>query len=218
MEKVITIDGLASSGKSTLSRLLAKKLSWPWLSTGVFYRGMAYVGFKENFDEKDYLRFFPSGKWHIQMTTAKSCFFYKGEDISSKLYKEEIDDQASLFSSRTVFRKALIPYQRAFYKPQSGKGLILEGRDCGTVLFPSAPLKIFLSAGEKTRAERRAEDRHQEPGAVFQAQKKRDKRDQNRSFAPLVQPENALCLDSGRKSPEELADFIYNKAQKIFSL
>ena len=218
MEKVITIDGLASSGKSTLSRLLAQKLSWPWLSTGVLYRGMAYVGFKEQFNDEDYLKFFQSKSWYIQMTIAKSLFFYKGEDISLKLYEEEIDNRASLFSSRAVFRKALIPYQRAFYKPESGKGLILEGRDCGTILFPSAPLKIFLFAGEATRAERRAEDRNQEEGTVFQAQKKRDKRDQNRSFAPLIQPEDALCLDSGQKNPEELVDFVYKKAQKIFSL
>ena len=216
MKKIITIDGLASSGKSTLSQLLAKKLNWPWLSTGVLYRGMAYVGFKENFSEQDYLCFFQSKNWHIELTGLKSLFFYKGEDISSKLYAEDIDNQASLFSSKAVFRKALIPVQRGFYKPLSKKGLILEGRDCGTILFPSAPLKIFLSANEKTRAERRAGDRNQERGTVFQAQQERDKRDQNRSFAPLIQPKNSLYLDSGQKSSEELADFVYRKAQEIF--
>lgn len=218
MQKVITIDGSASSGKSTLSRLLARKLNWSWLSTGVFYRGMAYVGFKEQFNEQDYLQFFESGDWHIELTDLKSLFFYKGEDISSKLYKEEIDDQASLFSSNAVFRKALIPFQRKFYKDHSEEGLILEGRDCGTILFPSAPLKIFLQAGEKTRAKRRAKDRNQEQKLIFQAQKIRDERDQNRAFAPLVQPENSLCLDSSQKTPEELAELVYKKAQQIFSL
>jgi len=218
MERVITIDGLASSGKSTLSRLLAKRMDWSWLSTGVLYRGMAYVGFKENFNERDYLRFFQSRKWHIQLTDTRSLFFYKGQDVSSELYEEIIDEQASLFSSNTIFRKALISVQRDFYNPQSDKGLILEGRDCGTVLFPSAPLKIFLSAGEQTRAKRRAEDRNQKQGTVFQAQKRRDKRDQIRDFAPLIQPKDSLCLDSGKKSPEELADLVYKKAQKVFSL
>ena len=218
MIKVITIDGLASSGKSTLSQLLAQKLNWSWLSTGVLYRGMAYVGFKEQFNETEYLQFFQSGKWHIELTDLKSLFFYKGKDISSQLYAEEVDDQASLFSSKTVFRKALIPFQRAFYKAQSEQGLILEGRDCGTVLFPSAPLKIFLSAGEQTRAERRAKDRNQEKEAVFEAQKKRDKRDQNRFFAPLIPPENSWHLDTSQYNSEELAGFIYEKAQNIFSL
>ena len=218
MLKVITIDGLASSGKSTLSFLLAKKINWPWFSTGVLYRGMAYIGFKENFTEKDYLPFFKSGDWHIELKDFKSLFFYKGKDISNKLYEAKIDDKASFFSSKTLFRKALIPYQRAFYKPKSKKGLILEGRDCGSILFPQAPLKIFLSAGKKTRAKRRAKDREQDQNAVFEAQKKRDKRDQNRAFAPLIAPKNSIHLDSGQKNPEELAFFVYQKAKKIFSL
>lgn len=216
MEKVITIDGLASSGKSALARALAKKLSWPWLSTGVFYRGMAYVGEREKLGEKGYLRFFQSGDWRVELTPDKSLFFYKGEDISARLYEEKIDDLASLFSSKAVFRKALIPAQRAFYSPGSKKGLILEGRDCGTVLFPSAPLKLFLLAEEETRAERRAKDRHKELKAVFQAQKRRDKRDQTRSFAPLIQPKNSLRLNSGEKSLAELADLAYRKAQSLF--
>ena len=193
-------------------------MCWPWLSTGVLYRGMAYVGLKENFNEQNYLQFFQSKKWHIQLTSTRSLFFYKGQDVSSKLYEEAIDERASLFSFNTVFRKALISIQRNFYNPHSDKGLILEGRDCGTVIFPSAPLKIFLSASEQTRAKRRAEDRNQKQGVVFQAQKRRDKRDQTRDFAPLIQPKNSLCLDSGEKSPEELVDFVYNKAQEIFSL
>ena len=218
MKKIITIDGLASSGKSTLSRLLSKRLNWPWLSTGVLYRGMAFVGFKENFKEQDYLDFFESKDWRLELTPSKSLFFYKEVDISSKLYEEDIDDQASLFSAKASFRKALIPVQRAFYEPDSDKGLILEGRDCGTVLFPSAPLKIFLSAGENTRAKRRAKDRSQSKGSVLQAQKQRDERDKNRSFAPLIRPDNSLYLDSSKKSPEKLRDFVYKKVQKVFQL
>ena len=218
MLKVITIDGLASSGKSTLSLLLAKKINWPWLSTGVLYRGMAYVGFKNNFTEKDYLLFFKSKDWHIELKDFKSLFFYKGEDISPKLYEAKIDNKASFFSSKTLFRKALIPYQRAFYQPNSQKGLILEGRDCGSILFPQAPLKIFLSAGEQTRAQRRAKDRGQDQNSVFKAQKKRDQRDQNRAFAPLIAPKNSIHLNSGEKKPEELALFVYKKAKSLFSL
>lgn len=218
MQKIITIDGLASSGKSTLARLVAKKLNWSWLSTGVLYRGMAYVGCKEHFTEQDYLNFFKSKNWHIELTDSKSLFFYKEKNISFKLYKEEIDDQASLFSAKTVFRKALIPLQRNFYKPHSKRGLILEGRDCGTVIFPSAPLKVFLSASENVRAKRRAKDRDQTQNIVLQAQKKRDQRDQTRSFAPLARPKNSIYLDSSEKKSKELTDFVYEKAKKIFFL
>lgn len=225
MDKVITIDGLASSGKSTLSRLLAKKLGWNWLSTGIFYRGMAYIGLKEKFnksennflfDEKNYLQLINSKDWFIKTTEAKSLFFYKEENISSQLYKEEIDIQSSLFSENSLFRKALILTQRNFCTSYLKTGLILEGRDCGTVLFPSAPLKIFLEANEFARAERRAKDRNQAKKTVFDAQKERDQRDKNRNFAPLVKPDNSICLDSSDKSAEELADFVYKKAQFFF--
>jgi len=218
MDKVITVDGLASSGKSTLSKLLAQKLKWSWLSTGVLYRGMAYVGSKENFDEEAYLKFFYSKNWQIKATKDKSLFFYKGEDISPKLYEKKIDESASLFSAQAKFRKALIPAQINFCKPYLQTGIILEGRDCGTILFPHAPLKVFLKADQEIRAKRRALDRKQNQKSVFEAQKQRDTRDKNRPFAPLIPPQNSLQLDSSHKNPEELADLLYEKAKKLFSL
>ena len=214
MEKIITIDGLASSGKSTLSQKLSKKLGWPWFSTGVLYRGMAYVGLIEKFTEKEFLSFFNSPDWSIQLTDSKSLFFYKGKDINSQLYQEAIDEKASLFSSHPHYRKALIPVQRAFY--DENKGLILEGRDCGSVLFPSAPLKVFLTAQDNMRAKRRARDRKETAQIILQSQKNRDQRDQNRSFAPVVQPEGALCLDSGKYTASQLVDAVYQQAQDIF--
>ncbi|MDE0091888.1 MAG: (d)CMP kinase [Oligoflexia bacterium] len=218
MEKIITIDGLASSGKSTLSQKLSEKLNWPWFSTGVLYRGMAYVGLREDFTEKEYLSFFKSKEWSIQLTHLQSLFFYKGRDISSHLYQEDIDEQASRFSAHPSYRKALISVQRAFYKPQSGKGLILEGRDCGSILFPSAPLKIFLTAQDNMRAKRRAEDRKKTTQVIFQSQKNRDQRDQQRSFAPLIRPQGAICLNSGKYSSSQLLDIVYEQAQNIFSV
>ena len=214
MQKIITIDGLASSGKSTLSQNLSKKLNWPWFSTGVLYRGMAYLG--ENWTQKDYLDFFKSKDWEIRLSPSKSRFFYQNQDISSKLYQDRIDEQASSFSSNPIYRKALIPYQRAFYKPD--RGLILEGRDCGTVLFPLAPLKVFLTAPDQTRAQRRAKDRNQQPEQIFKAQKERDRRDQTRLFAPVVEPKGALCLSAGDCTPEELVNIVYQKAYSIFNL
>ena len=216
MKKIITIDGLASTGKSTLSQKLSKKLDWPWLSTGVLYRGMAYVGFLEKFTEKEYFSFFKSQDWSIQLTDSESLFFYKGQNISKQLYQKSIDEKSSLFSAQAHYRKALIPIQRAFYK--DNKGLILEGRDCGTVLFPSAPLKIFLIAGESLRAKRRAKDRKELAQLILQSHKSRDQRDQRRSFAPAIQAEEALCLDSGKHTVNQLADIVYQKAQLVFSL
>ena len=216
MQKVITIDGLASSGKSTLSQKLSQKLNWPWFSTGVLYRGMAYLGANHNWSEPEYLEFFKSQDWEIQLSASKSRFFYKKQDISSQLYQKTIDEQASSFSSNPIYRKALISYQRAFYQPE--RGLILEGRDCGSILFPLAPLKVFLSAPDQTRAKRRAKDRNQSHKEVFYAQKERDQRDQTREFAPVVKPKGALCLSAQEHSPEELVSIVYQKASQIFNL
>ena len=216
MQKVITIDGLASTGKSTLSKNLSKKLGWPWFSTGVLYRGMAYVGFIEKFTDKEYFSFFKSQDWSIQLTDSESLFFYKGQNISPQLYQKSIDEKSSLFSSHSHYRKALISIQRSFYNEK--RGLILEGRDCGTVLFPSAPVKVFLIAPENTRAKRRAEDRKEPAQVIFQSHKSRDQRDQQRSFAPAIQPAEAFCLDSGKYSPAQLADTVYQKAQIVFSV
>ena len=86
------------------------------------------------------------------------------------------------------------------------------------MIFPSAPLKVFLAAKEETRAKRRARDRKQPKGDVFEAQKTRDERDKNRPFAPLVQPKGSLFLDSDKSDIEELTEIVYQKALKIFSL
>ena len=219
MEKLITVDGLASSGKSTLAQKLSQKLNWSWFSTGVLYRGMAYVGFKENFKPKDYFDFFNSKTWRMELTPMKTLFFYKKNDITKELYSEIIDEKASAFSSHASYRKALIPYQRSFYQAEfkKGKGLILEGRDCGTILFPFAPLKIFLVAPENQRVERRAKERNKSVSLIFESQKERDHRDQTRSFAPSVVPEGALHLDSAEYSPEELVDIVFQKFQSLFN-
>ena len=216
MKKIITIDGLASSGKSTLSRLLAKKLNWNWLSSGVLYRGLAYVGDKEGLKtDEDYLSFIDSEKWRVELTPKKSLFFYKNEDITDKIYKESVDDISSTLSARVPLREKLIPIQRNFYKFETG--LIIEGRDTGTVIFPEALLKIFLVAPEKMRAQRRAKDRKEDEAFILKSQKERDKRDQSRPFAPVKQPEKSLILSSEDFSPEEMIQQVYKEYQRVFT-
>ncbi len=217
MKKIITIDGLASSGKSTLSRLLAKKLNWNWLSSGVLYRGFAYIGHKENLiTDEDYLSFIDSDNWRVELTPKKSLFFYKNQDITEKIYGEKVDDLSSTLSVRLNLRKKLIPIQRDFYDVK--KGLIVEGRDSGTVIFPEAPLKIFLIAPEKMRAQRRAKDRNEGEEFILKSQKERDKRDQNRPFAPVKQPENSLVLSSEQYSSEEMINKVCREYEKIFNV
>ena len=215
MEKIITIDGAASSGKSSLSRELAQKLGWKWLSTGVFYRGIACVGLLEKFQrEKDYLDFIHSREWQVKLSLQNTLFFYKDCDITDQLYQRKIDEQSSLFSCKTVFRKALIPFQRSIFETQGA--LIAEGRDCGTVIFPQAPLKIFLLANDQIRAERRAKDRHSKKMDILKEQENRDKRDETRDFAPLKQPQDSLIVDTGQHTLEEILAQMYKKALSLF--
>ena len=215
MQKIITIDGAASSGKSFVSRKLSQKLGWQWLSTGVFYRGIACVGHLENFQkEKDWLDFIQSGDWEVRLSTQKSLFFYKDCDITEQLYMREIDELSSLFSGKTEFRKALIPFQRRVLEKEGA--LIAEGRDCGTVLFPKAPLKVFLLASSQIRAERRARDRNSNQTEILKDQKIRDRRDKSRRFAPLKQPKDSLVIDTGVRSPEEILSQIQERAFALF--
>lgn len=215
MQKIITIDGAASSGKSFVSRKLSQKMGWQWLSTGVFYRGIAYVGHLEKFQkEKDWLDFIQSEDWKVRLSLQKSLFVYKGHDITEQLYRRDIDELSSLFSGKTAFRKALIPFQRDILERE--EALIAEGRDCGTVLFPEAPLKVFLLASSQIRAERRARDRNSGEKEILKDQKIRDRRDKNRHFAPLRQPKDSLVIDTGVRSPEEIVKQIQEKAFSLF--
>ena len=220
MERVITVDGFASSGKSTLSRVLAEKLGWSWLSTGALYRGMAYIEREEGFQKSDILRFVHSGDWKIRLSADKTRFFYQNRDITEKLYMSSVDDRASLLSAWSEFRKELIPFQRAFLPKKGEKGLVAEGRDCGTKIFPSAPLKVFLQAEEGVRAERRSRDRERdqlEVPTALKAQRERDRRDRERDFAPTAVPAGGLILNSGANPPSILVQRVYEEARRIFS-
>lgn len=216
MKKIITIDGLASSGKSTLSKKLSQKIKWKWLSSGVLYRGLAYVGHQNQLKtDQDYIDLIQSQDWKVQMAEERSLFFYKGQDVTTEIYKNEIDDLSSLLSAREVVRKALIPIQREFHH-RHPQGLIIEGRDSGTVIFPEAPLKIFLEAPEQVRSYRRSLDRQQNKDLTLKMQKERDKRDQTRHFAPVKKPEKCMVLNSQTSTPDEIVQDVYGQFKEIF--
>ena len=214
---VITIDGPASSGKSSLSRALSKELNCPWLSTGVFYRGIAFAGVLEGFSRpQQYLKLIQSDLWETRLSAAQTLFFYKGRNRTKELYKSSMDGASSLFSGNPLFRKALLPFQRNILKRE--KILIAEGRDCGTVVFPQAELKIFLKAESHVRAERRAKERGAPKTSVIQDQNIRDFRDKTRPFAPLKKPKAGLIMDTGKKDLKEAVQYILPHARKALLL
>ena len=218
IKKLITVDGPAASGKSSLSRSLADRLGWKWLSTGIFYRGLAFLAlYKKVEDEQTIAKLIDTEDWSICLNKEQSKFIYNKEDITLKVYTETVDAFASKLAKFPLVRKTLLPYQRDCFQ-QNEQGLIAEGRDCGTVVFPDASLKIYLTAEDDIRAMRRAHQRGSLPvNDVITLQKQRDKQDISRENSPLREPIGAFIIDTGTCSFEEMVNKAYKKSCELFN-
>lgn len=215
---VITIDGPSASGKSSVSRALAAKLGWKWVSTGAFYRGLAYVALRENLtphDTEELVALTKSDIWEVRMEDDQTRVFYKGKDITDKILAEENAQRASQVSQVPQVRTALLQNQRDCAK--GVKGLVAEGRDCGTVVFPLAVLKVYLTASQEERAMRRAKEQGLNVEMTQSQQIKRDKQDSSRSAAPLQIPENARVVDSNGMDLDQVVERIYGWAQEALA-
>ncbi len=215
---VITIDGPAASGKSSVSRLLAAKLGWKWVSTGAFYRGLAYVALKEGFtphDTQELVDLTKSDVWEVRMDDDQTRVFYKNKDITVHILAEENGQRASQVSQIHEVRAALLQNQRDCAK--GVKGLVAEGRDCGTVVFPQAVLKIYLTASQEERAARRAKEQGLNVEITQNQQTKRDQQDSSRSAAPLQIPPQARVVDSNGMELSEVVERIHLWAKEALS-
>ena len=216
MDKIVTVDGPAASGKTALCRRLSEKLScWSWLSTGVFYRGLAYMTIDLNLtSQEDWLKCITADYWKVEKSKSHTRFLYKGKDLTSLIYSMEIDQKASDIAKNPEIRKALIPYQRR--QKEAHQGLLAEGRDCGTAIFPSAPLKIYLTAEDQIRAERRAKERNEQPDRVMGGQRLRDKQDSERPFNPLRKAQNAWVIQTDQYSLDQIENMVSEKMRVLF--
>jgi CMP/dCMP kinase len=206
---VVTIDGPAASGKSSVSRELSKKLKVPWVSTGSFYRGLAYVAIRRNIELTDKLALSElavSDVWKVEMATEKTQVWYENQDVTEFISQEEVGNYASLVSHYPEVRTSLLDQQRqcAF----RSFGLVAEGRDCGTVVFPKAEVKIYLTARSESRAQRRAQELGLDEKTLAVQQKQRDQQDSTRKTAPLQVPEGALVIDTSELSLLEVVEKI----------
>jgi cytidylate kinase len=210
MGRVVTIDGPAASGKTSVSRELAHRLGWFWVSTGAFYRGLAYVAqrLKYNLDDEQALaKLAASDLWKVEMAETKTRVYIKVkeddfEDVTDSISHEDIGNIASKISHFPKVRQALLEGQRDCRART--EGLVAEGRDCGTVVFPDAEVKIYLTARSENRAERRAKELGLNAEATAQAQSVRDHQDSTRKVAPMQIPEHALLLDSTEMSLDQV--------------
>ncbi len=198
MELVIAIDGSAGSGKSTLAKTVAMRLNWPWLSTGVMYRAATLATIRASVDPDDskaVLGVILASK----IVAEGSRVSLDDEDVSDQVFSSAVSDAVSLVSKIPEVRSELVALQRAWLIARS-RGVV-EGRDIGTVVFPDAVVKVYLDADLRVRGDRRPSE-----GAGSLA--RRDLVDSSRSTSPLVKAPDAIKLDSGKNSPNELTDRI----------
>ena len=206
-DNIITIDGPSASGKGSLARNIAAHLNFDILDSGLLYRVYAYL--------------YDCGLEHSKIVShIKKDIFFKTdlngltiqdgkEDITGDLRSEKTAKAASKISSLQETRSNLLELQRGFY---SSKGLVADGRDMGTVVFPNAKLKIFLIASPEVRAKRRyleLQNRGQEVNmlALIDDIKQRDLKDQTRVLSPLIPAEDSVVIDSSDMSLDEVLSF-----------
>lgn len=197
MGYVITIDGPAASGKSSLSRELSKKLGCPWVSTGAFYRGLGYAALQLKTDLSDPVALSElcnSNIWEVKLAWERTQVFFKGENVTDHIAQEAVGNVASKISHYPEVRQSLLDRQRNC--ALENDGLIAEGRDCGTVVFPHAEVKLYLTADSENRAQRRAQELGMDEKSLIQQQQIRDKQDSTRKIAPLSVPADALVIDT----------------------
>jgi len=216
MIPVITVDGPSGSGKGTLCRLLAKELGYHLLDSGALYRLTALAATKAQCDvEDEALLGQVAGNLNIEFKVSgqKVSILLDGQDVSTQIREESIGLLASKVAAYTAVRQALLERQRVF---RVAPGLVADGRDMGTVVFPSAQVKVFLHASAQERAKRRVAQL-EESGMVADYEKiladiqRRDEQDRTRVNAPLIPASDALELDSTELSIEEVFNIVNQK-------
>ena len=216
---VITLDGPGGAGKGTICLLLADKLGWNMLDSGSLYRLTALESLRKNA---------PGGAQLIEIAKNMDIEYVpdgvrlkvllSGEDVTDAIRAEDVGSKASEIAAKPAVRQALLERQRAF---ATLPGLLADGRDMGTVVFPHAQLKIFLTASPEERAKRRYKQLKEKgidanlPELVAEL-KARDKRDTERSAAPLKAADDAVLLDTTEMSIDEVVNQVMQMASECF--
>ena len=211
--QVIAIDGPSGSGKGTLAGLLAARLGWQLLDSGALYRLLAYAAGKHGIalDNEAALAMLAA---NLDVQFVAGGIILEGESVTERIRNEQVGAGASQVAALPAVRDALLQRQRAF---REAPGLVADGRDMGTVVFPDAPLKIFLTASAEERARRRylqlkAKGEDVSLSSLLEEIQSRDDRDMNRAVAPLKPAVDAIQLDSTEMSIEEVLERILQEA------
>jgi len=219
MNNIITIDGPAGSGKSTVSRMISETLQFFYLDTGAMYRAVALQAKREGVDyadNKKLERICENIDLNFRMGGDCNKLSLGGEDVTSAIRSPEMDMLSSKISAVKEVRDAM----KALQRKMGRKGrMVAEGRDMGTVVFPDADYKFFITASQEIRAKRRFKERRDRGEKVSMAEvaeelKKRDNQDTNREIAPLRPAKDAEVVDTTALNQNEVADLILKEIKK----
>ena len=221
VKNIITIDGPSGVGKGTLAFSLAERLGWNVLDSGLLYRLVGYLSFKDGLETTQKIVQFLN-KSQIKLITNLNesiCEIELNDKILGKeLRNENIASRASELAKEAEIRNAIIKIQRNAY--DSEKGLIADGRDMGTIIFPEAALKVFLQASPKVRAERRANQLKEKGMSVIMHDllkqiQQRDEEDINRKLSPLKPADDSLVIDTSNLSIKEVEQKVMEHFKKL---
>ena len=213
----IVIDGPSAAGKSTIAKLLAKKLNYSHLDTGAMYRCVGYQANRSNIDTNDAAALAKMIDGMEIDFDSKGNVYINGEDVSSAIRQNQVSMLASSVSVHPEVRERLVAMQR---KIAENKGYIMDGRDIGTVVLPQAELKVFMIASVEARAQRRYQEYiskgiEADYKEIYDDIEKRDYQDIHRSVSPLKKADDALELDTSDMTVEEVEEAIEKMIDSI---
>ena len=210
---VVTIDGPSGSGKGTIAALLAQKLGWHLLDSGALYRIVAAVALERQLSMEDEAGLAKAAS-ELDIRFDGNALWVDDVDLAEVIRAEEVGECASLVAALPQVRASILDLQRRMCQPP---GLVADGRDMGTVVFPDAPLKIFLDASLEVRAERRYNQLKNKGlsvnlRALLASLRQRDERDRGRAVSPLQPATDAIVIDSTKLSIDEVLSSIFAEA------
>lgn len=210
---IITIDGPSGTGKSTIAKKMAEALGFIYIDTGAMFRSFAFGILKHRIDFRDIasiIKFIQTAPFHIEGDALHKRFILEGVDVTGEIRTQEVASAASKISTIPEVREALKEQQRSYGHSHDA---IFCGRDMGSIIFPRADLKLYLTASSRIRAERRYHEiSGQDPSFASQVEidiiqkeiDERDERDQNRAIAPLRPADDAHIIDTSEMSIEQV--------------
>ena len=208
---VIAVDGPSGSGKSSISKAAAEQLNYKFLDTGAMYRALTWFCLQEKLSDEDEI--FENLINHnfvlnISVDPRIDQVLVNESDITAVIRLDEVTTKVSFYAAMPKLRSYLVQRQQELVE-NSDQGIVVEGRDIGSVVLPNADSKTYITASDEIRAKRRALQANADENKVFEAQKIRDNLDSNRKVSPLIVPEGAIILDNSTLNFEEsVAAFI----------